>query len=413
MTGGVSGLGAAVVAAPSPPAGGTPGRPRPRAHPRTPTSPTRSSTSADAAAAAAAVEQLADAVGPPDAVVTAAGTDACGPLVEVAGRGLGARHRASTWSAPRPSSAPRCRHLERRHGRGRHGRLDARAAGRWATPRPTAPAKFGVVGFTRALATELAGGSASRCSSPAGCARAFFDGRAEQYNPGPDAQLNDPADVAATVSWPSAAAGLRAARAGRGRVDGAVLAVTRRRRPPRARARRPADGGAGAERVCRSGLARAELVLAGRPELAGWLASLGVVDDVVRRARPGRRDRLLAEPTRRTWRSTCTAAARRATGSLRRCVPGAWSRSRARGAALGGSRRGIPTSTRSTGGSGCRSGRVGDGQRRRPAAPRRRLSARATTWSCTRVRRPAHAAGHRSAGRRLRLAWLSGARPSS
>jgi NADP-dependent 3-hydroxy acid dehydrogenase YdfG len=28
---------------------------------------------------------------------------------------------------------------------------------------------------------------------------AFFDGRDEQYRPGPDAALNDPADVAAAV----------------------------------------------------------------------------------------------------------------------------------------------------------------------------------------------------------------------
>jgi NADP-dependent 3-hydroxy acid dehydrogenase YdfG len=28
---------------------------------------------------------------------------------------------------------------------------------------------------------------------------AFFDGRTEQYKPGPDAQLNDPADVARAV----------------------------------------------------------------------------------------------------------------------------------------------------------------------------------------------------------------------
>jgi NAD(P)-dependent dehydrogenase (short-subunit alcohol dehydrogenase family) len=59
--------------------------------------------------------------------------------------------------------------------------------------------KFGVVGFTRALAAELAGRVGVTLLVPGGMATAFFDGRNEQYRPGPDARLNDPADVAEAV----------------------------------------------------------------------------------------------------------------------------------------------------------------------------------------------------------------------
>jgi short-subunit dehydrogenase len=60
-------------------------------------------------------------------------------------------------------------------------------------------AKFGVVGFTRALAAELAGTVGVTLLIPGGMRTAFFAGRDEQYAPGPDASLNDPADVAAAV----------------------------------------------------------------------------------------------------------------------------------------------------------------------------------------------------------------------
>jgi NAD(P)-dependent dehydrogenase (short-subunit alcohol dehydrogenase family) len=59
--------------------------------------------------------------------------------------------------------------------------------------------KFGVVGMTRALGTELAGRVGVTCLVPAGMATSFFDGRPEQYRPGPDAPLMDPREVAAVV----------------------------------------------------------------------------------------------------------------------------------------------------------------------------------------------------------------------
>jgi short-subunit dehydrogenase len=60
-------------------------------------------------------------------------------------------------------------------------------------------AKFGVVGFTRALAAELAGTVDVTLLVPGGMRTKFFDGRDAQYAPGPDAALNDPASVAAAV----------------------------------------------------------------------------------------------------------------------------------------------------------------------------------------------------------------------
>ncbi|WP_433362560.1 SDR family oxidoreductase [Actinoplanes sp. CA-142083] len=60
-------------------------------------------------------------------------------------------------------------------------------------------AKFGVVGFTRSLAAELAGRVNVTLLIPGGMRTRFFDDRDEQYKPGPDASLNAPADTAAAV----------------------------------------------------------------------------------------------------------------------------------------------------------------------------------------------------------------------
>jgi NAD(P)-dependent dehydrogenase (short-subunit alcohol dehydrogenase family) len=59
--------------------------------------------------------------------------------------------------------------------------------------------KFGVVGFTRALAAETAGRVGVTLLVPGGMQTPFFDGRTEQYKPGPDADLNDPENVARAV----------------------------------------------------------------------------------------------------------------------------------------------------------------------------------------------------------------------
>jgi NAD(P)-dependent dehydrogenase (short-subunit alcohol dehydrogenase family) len=59
--------------------------------------------------------------------------------------------------------------------------------------------KFAVRGFTQALAAELAGRVGVTLLIPGGMRTAFFDGRTEQYRPGPDADLADPAAVAAVT----------------------------------------------------------------------------------------------------------------------------------------------------------------------------------------------------------------------
>ena len=59
--------------------------------------------------------------------------------------------------------------------------------------------KFGVVGFTRALAVETAGRVGVTLLIPGGMQTAFFDGRTEQYKPPPVAKLAPPSEIAAGV----------------------------------------------------------------------------------------------------------------------------------------------------------------------------------------------------------------------
>lgn len=70
-----------------------------------------------------------------------------------------------------------------------------------AVPDATAycASKWGVVGFTRALAAELRGQVRVTLLIPGGMDTAFFDAREERYKPPPGAKLNSPADVARAV----------------------------------------------------------------------------------------------------------------------------------------------------------------------------------------------------------------------
>src|SRR5919205_4198962 len=73
--------------------------------------------------------------------------------------------------------------------------------------------KFGVVGFSRALATEWAGRVGVTMLIPGGMETHFFDGREEKYKPPPDMKLAPPEDVADAVVFAltrPAAAGRRA-----------------------------------------------------------------------------------------------------------------------------------------------------------------------------------------------------------
>jgi NAD(P)-dependent dehydrogenase (short-subunit alcohol dehydrogenase family) len=195
VTGGSSGLGAAVVAAVLK-AGGTPAvidLSPPEDHSVAHVTADLS----DSAAAAAAVERLVAEVGPPDAVVTAAGTDACGPLSGVSTEDWERVVRVNLFGTAAVVRAA-LPHLEANRGR---VVTVASTLGLKAVGDATAycASKFGVVGFTRALATELAGRVGVTLLVPGGMRTRFFDGRTEQYRPGPDAPLNDPEDVATTV----------------------------------------------------------------------------------------------------------------------------------------------------------------------------------------------------------------------
>ncbi|HEX6338135.1 MAG TPA: SDR family oxidoreductase [Jiangellaceae bacterium] len=194
ITGGSSGLGAAVARAVDK-AGGTPG-----VIDRVPPDAVAAHSLADLAEpgdAERAVADLVDQIGPPAAVVTAAGIDACGPLAEIEREPwervvkVNLFGTAATVRACLP-------YLERNRGTvvtvgstlGLRALSDATAY---------CASKFGVVGFTRALAAELAGKVGVTLLIPGGMRTSFFDGRPEQYRPGSDADLADPADIAEVV----------------------------------------------------------------------------------------------------------------------------------------------------------------------------------------------------------------------
>ncbi|MFI0449956.1 SDR family oxidoreductase [Actinomadura sp. 6N118] len=147
-----------------------------------------------------AVHSLARQAGGLDAVVTAAGIDACGTLADIPAEdwerviqvnlmGTAAVVRAAL---PYLVHAPNGRVVTCASTLGLKALSDATAY---------CASKFGVVGFTRALAAELAGQVGVTMLVPGGMDTAFFDGRDEQYKPGPDAQLNRPENVAAAVAF--------------------------------------------------------------------------------------------------------------------------------------------------------------------------------------------------------------------
>jgi NAD(P)-dependent dehydrogenase (short-subunit alcohol dehydrogenase family) len=152
---------------------------------------------ADTRAAEEAVRRVAERHGGLDAVLTAAGTDACGRLVDIPGEQwdkvvlVNLLGTAAVVRAALP-------YLERVQGR---VVTVSSSLGLKAVSDATAycASKFGVIGFTRALAAETKGQVGVTLLVPSGMATAFFDGRTEQYKPGPDAKLNDPANVAQAV----------------------------------------------------------------------------------------------------------------------------------------------------------------------------------------------------------------------
>ena len=151
----------------------------------------------DTACAESVVRSVAERSARLAAVVTAAGTDACGPLERVPRE---AWERVLAVNLLGTAAVIRAALPYLLESGGRIVTV-ASTLGLRALPDATAycASKFGVVGFTRALATELAGRVGVTLLVPGGMRTAFFDGREEQYRPGPDAQLNAPEDVAAAV----------------------------------------------------------------------------------------------------------------------------------------------------------------------------------------------------------------------
>ena len=194
VTGGASGLGAAVAHA----VGEAGGRPvvLDRA---TPTGDVDHELVdlADRPATEQVVRRVSDRTGGIDAVVSCAGIDSCGRLEDVPAPEwervilVNLLGTAAVVRAAMPD-------LRRRHGR---VVTVASTLGLRAVSDATAycASKFGVVGFTRALAAETAGQVGVTLLVPGGMQTPFFDGRDEQYKPPPDAKLNRPQDVAQAV----------------------------------------------------------------------------------------------------------------------------------------------------------------------------------------------------------------------
>ncbi len=151
----------------------------------------------DTRAAEAAVRAVSERVGGLDAVVTCAGTDACGRLDDVPGEDWDRVILVNLLGTVAVVRAAMPDLLERR---GRAVTV-ASTLGLRALSDATAycASKFGVVGFSRALAAETQGRMGVTMLIPGGMHTAFFDGRDEQYMPPPDAKLNQPQDVAQAV----------------------------------------------------------------------------------------------------------------------------------------------------------------------------------------------------------------------
>jgi NAD(P)-dependent dehydrogenase (short-subunit alcohol dehydrogenase family) len=196
VTGGASGLGAALVEAVE--AGG--GTPLVLDLNESPTGADgRSVDLADTRAAEDAVRRMAERHGRLDAVVSAAGIDACGRLEDVpaeAWERVVAVNLLGTAAVAR-AALP---YLERSRGR---VVTVASTLGLRALSDATAycASKFGVVGFTRALAAETAGRIGVTMVVPGGMQTAFFEGRPEQYRPGADADLARPDRVADAIVY--------------------------------------------------------------------------------------------------------------------------------------------------------------------------------------------------------------------
>ena len=147
--------------------------------------------------AEAAVRRAIERTGRLDAVVTAAGTDACGDMADV---DADAWDRVVLVNLLGTAAVVRAALPALERSRGRVVTV-ASTLGLRALPAATAycASKFGVVGFTRALAIELGDRVGVTMLVPGGMRTRFFDDRPETFKPAADQLLNDPRDVAASV----------------------------------------------------------------------------------------------------------------------------------------------------------------------------------------------------------------------
>ena len=151
----------------------------------------------DRAAVERTVERAAEDLGGLDAVVTAAGIDVPGELDEITAEqwekvlAVNLLGTVSTVRAALP-------HLKESHGRvvTISSTLALRGA---AGATAYSASKFGVRGFSQALAAETAGTVGVTNLIPGGMKTKFFDGRTEQYRPQDDSRLNEPARVAEAI----------------------------------------------------------------------------------------------------------------------------------------------------------------------------------------------------------------------
>jgi NAD(P)-dependent dehydrogenase (short-subunit alcohol dehydrogenase family) len=153
---------------------------------------------ADTRSAEEAVRTIVDAHGGRlDGVVAAAGIDRCGKLTDVDGKEWEQVIAVNLLGTAAVSRAA-LPYLERSGGR---LVTVASTLGLRALSDATAycASKFGVVGFTRALAAEMAGRVGVTLLIPGGMSTHFFDDRPQQYRPGADAKLNSPENVAQAV----------------------------------------------------------------------------------------------------------------------------------------------------------------------------------------------------------------------
>lgn len=195
VTGGASGLGAAVATAVRD-AGGKP-IVLDVSVPEAGTADAYTCDVADTRATERLVADLADQYGGLDAVVTAAGIDRPAPFEQLPGEewerivAVNLLGTAAVVRAALPALTDG------------HGRAVLIASSLALKPAADATAycasKFGLLGFSRALAAETKGRIGVTTVFPAGMRTRFFDGRDEQYRPGPDANLIEASEVAEAI----------------------------------------------------------------------------------------------------------------------------------------------------------------------------------------------------------------------